>query len=60
MQFSHPNGSVAQANSSNAFPLPPPTTAVPLVESFQLPNLPTNRNRFAVGDIAQNLEVHGL
>ncbi len=58
MQFSHPNDSVAQANSSDALSLPPPTTAVPLAESFQLPNLPTDRNRFDIGDIAENLVIH--
>ena len=52
------NSTVLKTYTGNAFSLAPPTTAIELSKSRNLPNRLPDRKGLGVCDVTNNLEVH--
>src|SRR5207244_12944580 len=58
MDFSEPNPAVPQANPCAALHLPPVPFAIQASEPCEVADSATGRDRFDVGDVADEFEVH--
>ena len=59
MEFGISNCAIRQPNPSSTLPFSPPSLAVPPLKASMFSNPSTDGERLDVGDVADDLEVHG-